>query len=125
MTNPGLLSQGFPPSVAAARHFGPPASSRSRIRSPATAGGVPATCSSSAGAGQPLEGNDGEDDERRRRESNPLLRCCRPPPGRQAPAPSLLRSFPRRPCPRQESNLGFDLRRVVCASVTPRGRPSK
>ena len=33
----------------------------------------------------------GAGDERRRRESNPLLRFCRPPPGRQAPAPSLLR----------------------------------
>ena len=31
----------------------------------------------------------------------------------------------RRPCPRQESNLVFDLRKVVCASVTPRGLRSK
>src|SRR4051794_15666993 len=50
--------------------------------------------SSSATAGEPREGNDGEGDERRRRESNPLLRFCRPPPGRQAPAPSLLRPSP-------------------------------
>ena len=33
-------------------------------------------------------GTTGQVDERRRRESNPLLRFCRPPPGRQAPAPS-------------------------------------
>ena len=39
-------------------------------------------------------GTTGEGDERRRRESNPLLRFCRPPPGRQAPAPSLLRPSP-------------------------------
>ena len=57
-------------------------------------------------------------------ESNPLPRFCRPPPGRQAPAPSLLRPSPGGPCPRQESNLVFDLRKVVCASVTPRGRSS-
>jgi hypothetical protein len=63
--------------------------------------------------------------ERRRRESNPLLRFCRPPPGRQAPAPSWLRPSPGGPCPRQESNLVPDLRRVACASVTPRGHLSK
>src|SRR5262249_37232839 len=29
------------------------------------------------------------------------------------------------PCPRQELNLVLDLRKVVCASVTPRGRSSE
>ena len=37
----------------------------------------------------------------------------------------VLRPSPGGPCPRQESNLVLDLRRVVCASVTPRGRRSK
>ena len=69
--------------------------------------------------------NDGEGDKRRRRESNPLPRFCRPPPGRQAPAPCVLRPSPGGPCPRQESNLVSDLRKVVCASVTPRGLRSK
>jgi hypothetical protein len=69
--------------------------------------------------------SDGEGDERRRRESNPLPRFCRPPPGRQAPAPCVLRPSPGGPCPRQESNLVSDLRKVVCASVTPRGLRSK
>ena len=118
--------------------------------------------------------SDGEGEERRRRESNPLPRFCRPPPGRQAPAPCVLRPSPeghvlarnrtwsstfakscarpshpedfdrnetaREPptresnpamrlrwppcvrhtrgetaeCPRQESNLVFDLRKVAC-----------
>ena len=39
---------------------------------------------------------------------------CRQPPGRLAPASSK--------CPRQESNLVFDLRRVACESGTPRGQ---
>jgi hypothetical protein len=51
-------------------------------------------------------------------------RFCRPPPGRQAPAPRGLRNSPGESCPRQESNLVFDLRGVVCASVTPRGQRS-
>ena len=40
---------------------------------------------------------------------------CRQPPCRLAPA-SI------RKCPRQESNLVFDLRRVACESGTPRGQ---
>ena len=36
-----------------------------------------------------------------------------------------LQPSPGGPCPRQESNLVFDLRKVVCASVTPRGLRSK
>ena len=36
--------------------------------------------------------------------------------------PRVLRPSPGGPCPRQESNLVFDLRKVVCASVTPRGQ---
>jgi hypothetical protein len=75
--------------------------------------------------GEPRGASEGEGDERRRRESNPLPRFCRPPPGRQAPAPCVLRHSPGGPCPRQESNLVFDLRKVVCASVTPRGQRSE
>ena len=44
--------------------------------------------------------------------------------GRQSQAPCVLRSSLARPCPRWESNPVLDLRRVVCASVTPRGRSS-
>ena len=40
---------------------------------------------------------------------------CRQPPCRLAPAPVFQ-------CPRQESNLVFDLRRVACKSPTLRGR---
>lgn len=39
--------------------------------------------------------------------------ACNRPPGRLAPAS-------RRTCPRQESNLALDLRRVVCLPHTPR-----
>src|SRR5262249_61854118 len=57
--------------------------------------------------------------KRRRRASNPLPRFGRPPAGRQPPAPCVLRPSLARPCPRQESNPVLDLRRVVCAPVTP------
>jgi integrase len=60
------------------------------------------------------------DVERRRWESNPLPRFCRPLPGRLAPAPMRGPSC-RGACPRQESNLVFDLRRVACESITLRG----
>ena len=53
--------------------------------------------------------------KRRRWESNPLELLCRQPPCRLAPASSCQ-------CPRQESNLVFDLRRVACKSATLRGR---
>jgi len=49
--------------------------------------------------------------ERRRWESNPLQPGCSRSPGRPAPASSR--------CPRQESNLALDLRRVVCAPPHP------
>ena len=41
---------------------------------------------------------------------------CSRPPRREASASSQ--------CPRQESNLALDLRRIGCASATPRGRRS-
>ena len=44
-----------------------------------------------------------------------LKLLCRQPPCRLAPAPSYQ-------CPRQESNLVFDLRTVACKSATLRGR---
>ncbi len=53
--------------------------------------------------------------QRRRWESNPLEPGCSRSPGRLAPAS-------RNECPRQELNLVHDLRRVVCGSVTLRGR---
>src|SRR5262249_24809858 len=37
----------------------------------------------------------------------------------------MLRPSPGGPCPRRESNPVSDLRKVVCASVTPRGLRSK
>src|SRR5439155_11074499 len=54
--------------------------------------------------------------ERRRWESNPLRPGCSRWPGRLAPASRFWQY------PRQESNLILDLRRVACASTTPRGR---
>ena len=56
--------------------------------------------------------------QRRRWESNPLEPGCSRSPGRLAPASSRCEAA----CPRQESNLVLDLRRVVCESVTLRGR---
>ncbi len=56
--------------------------------------------------------------QRRRWESNPLEPGCSRSPGRLAPAS-------RKGCPRQELNLVLDLRRVVCESVTLRGRDGK
>ena len=56
--------------------------------------------------------------QRRRWESNPLEPGCSRSPGRLAPASG-------KECPRQELNLVHDLRRVVCASVTLRGRVCK
>jgi hypothetical protein len=53
--------------------------------------------------------------QRRRWESNPLEPGCSRSPGRLAPAST-------KECPRQELNLVHDLRRVVCESVTLRGR---
>lgn len=50
------------------------------------------------------------------RESNPALRLRRPPCRRHTHGER------RTKCPRQESNLVHDLRRVVCASVTLQGR---
>ena len=54
--------------------------------------------------------------KRRRWESNPLEPRCSRSPCRLAPALSFVQ------CPRQESNLVFDLRRVACKSATLRGR---
>ena len=45
-----------------------------------------------------------------------LRRICSPPPDRQAPATSLL---DQTACPRQESNLVLDLRRVACHPPHP------
>src|SRR4051812_12125158 len=61
--------------------------------------------------------------QRRRWESNPLEPGCRRSPGRLAPASSdgnRNRALAR--CPRQESNLVYDLRKVACKSPTLRGR---
>jgi hypothetical protein len=68
-----------------------------------------------------------EDFERRRWESNPLEPGCSRSPGRLAPASSVDRgsNSPGDRCPRQELNLVSDLRRVVCESVTLRGRDSE
>ena len=54
--------------------------------------------------------------KRRRWESNPLELLCRQSPCRLAPASQSIK------CPRQESNLVFDLRRVACESGTLRGQ---
>jgi hypothetical protein len=82
---------------------------RSRTWSPTFAG-------SCANPSHSEDVNSSDKRESPARESDPALRLRRPPCARHT------RGERAQQCPRQESNLVFDLRRVACDSGTLRGQ---